>query len=94
MHETITCQRCGLIDDYTIQKSGPHNSAYCNGCGNYIKHLPQNNEIKIVPFGKYKGREIATMRSDEEVRYLQWFVGMPDLRENVKVAINKHLLKV
>lgn len=88
----VTCQHCGLIDDFVVKKSGPHNSAYCNGCGNYIKHLPQNNEIKIVPFGKYRGREIASMRSDEELRYLQWFVEMPDLRENVKTAINKHLL--
>lgn len=90
----ITCQHCGLCDDYYVKKSGPHNSAYCNGCGNYIKHLPQNNEIKIVPFGKYKGREISSMRSDEELRYLQWFVEMPNLRDNVKISINKHLLSL
>ena len=90
--QEIICQRCGSIDDYTIQKSGPHNSAYCNGCGYYIKHIQQNNEIKIIPFGKYKGREIKTMLSEEEVKYLQWFVAMPDLRDNVKASINKHLL--
>jgi len=90
----ITCQRCGLVDDYYVKESGPHKSAYCNGCDNYIKHLPQNNEIKIVPFGKYKGREISSMCSNEELRYLQWFVEMPDLRDNVKTAINKYLLSV
>ncbi len=90
----ITCQHCGLCNDYYVQKSGPHNSAYCNGCGQYIKHVPQNNEIKIVPFGKYKGREISSMRSDEELRYLQWFVEMPDLRDNVKQSINKYLLSI
>lgn len=87
----VTCQHCGLIDDYNIKKSGPHNSAYCNGCGNYIKHLPQNNEIKIVPFGKYRGREIASMTSLDELKYLEWFIGMPDLRDNVKKSISEHL---
>lgn len=90
----ITCQRCGLVNDYYTKPSGPHTSAYCNGCDSYIKHLPQNNEIKIVPFGKYKGREIGTMLSSEEVRYLKWFVQMPDLRDNVKTAINKHLISL
>jgi len=89
--QDIICQRCGNVNDYTVKKSGPHDSAYCNGCDNYIKHLPQNNEIKIVPFGKYKGREISSMLDGEEIRYLQWFADMPDLRENVKKAIHKHL---
>ncbi len=90
----IVCQNCGNIDDFNIVQSGPHNSAYCNGCGKYIKHLPQNNEVKTIPFGKYKGREINSMRSNEEIRYLQWFVQMPDLRDNVKKSINNYLLAV
>jgi hypothetical protein len=90
--EDITCQRCGLVNDYTPRNAGPHISAYCNGCGNYIKHLPQNNPVELMPFGKYKGRELKTLTSSEEVRYLQWFIQMPDLKPRIKEAIEKHLI--
>lgn len=90
--EDITCQRCGLANDYEIKQAGPHQSAYCNGCGNYIKHLPQNKPVEIIPFGKYKGRELKSLVSDEEVRYLNWFSQMPDLKPRIKEAIRKHLI--
>src|ERR1700753_1675412 len=82
--EDITCKRCGLVNDYSQKQAGPHVSAYCNGCGNYIKHLPQNNPVETMPFGKYKGRELKSMVSDEEVRYLNWFSQMPEV--NIKLS--------
>ena len=91
---SITCHNCGLVDDYETRQAGPHLSAYCNGCGNYIKHLPQNNPVELIPFGKYKGRELKSMVSDEEVRYLHWFCQMPDLKPRIKVAIVHHLQSV
>lgn len=87
----ITCQRCGNVNDYTVKQAGPHQSAYCNGCGNYIKHLPQNNPIETLPFGKYKGRAIKSLTSDEDIRYLQWLANMPDIKERLKSAILAHI---
>lgn len=47
-----------------------------------------------MPFGKYKGREIKSLRDNEEVRYLQWFIQMPDLKPRIKEAIEKHLIAI
>lgn len=89
--EDIICQKCGLVNDYETRQAGPHQSAYCNGCGNYIKHLPQNKPVELIPFGKYKGRELKSMVSSEEIRYLQWFVQMPELKARIKTAVETHL---
>lgn len=88
----ITCQKCGLINDYEVRQAGPHQSAYCNGCGNYIKHLPQNNPIDTLPFGKFKGRSIKSLTSADEIRYLQWLTQMPDIKGRLKQAIDTHLI--
>ena len=45
-----------------------------------------------MPFGKYKGRELKTLISGDEIRYLQWFVQMPDLKPRIKEAIERHLI--
>ena len=86
----ITCQRCGLVNDYEERTSGPHTSAYCNGCGNYIKHLPQGKPVTFY-FGKYKGRDLASMTSDEELKYLIWLSSAPDLKPKLKFAIDEHI---
>jgi len=87
----ITCQRCGLINDYSERIAGPHKSAYCNGCGNYIKHLPKNKPIKIH-FGKYAGRELSTLTEPDDLRYLHWLSGC-DIKPNLKQAILEHIKK-
>jgi len=68
----VTCTNCGLINDFETRISGPHKSAYCNGCGKYIKHLPQENPKLKLYFGKYIDREISSMTLKEEIEYLKW----------------------
>jgi uncharacterized protein (DUF3820 family) len=87
--ETVTCNRCGLIDDYAIKISGPHKSAYCNGCGRYIKHLPQNTEF-IMPFGKYKGRHLSSMVSVEEIGYIKWLLSQ-NPKNSLKDKLQAHI---
>jgi hypothetical protein len=89
----IICQKCGSVNDYTERQAGPHLSAYCNGCGNYLKHLPQGKPI-ILYFGKYKDRELSSMTSDEEVRYLIWLSQAPGLKPKLKQAIDSHIRTV
>jgi uncharacterized protein (DUF3820 family) len=89
--QKITCKTCGNIDDYHVKQTGPHQTAYCNGCGTYIKHLPNDSKITIMPFGQYKGREIKTLIADSELRYLEWLVMKPDMKPKLKLAIQEHL---
>lgn len=86
----ITCQHCGLVNDYRTEKSELHLTAYCNSCGSYIKHLPQNNPITTMPFGKYKGREIASLSSAEELRYVGWMIDNSTANEKIKTALKLH----
>jgi uncharacterized protein (DUF3820 family) len=88
--QDITCQNCGLINDYRIQQSGQHQTAYCNGCNKYIKHLPQNQPLKIH-FGKYQGREVNSMVLPDEVKYLGWLLTLENLKGNLRAAIMSHL---
>lgn len=37
----VVCMRCGTINDFRTEKSGPHIKAICNGCDKYIKFLKQ-----------------------------------------------------
>lgn len=86
----ILCQQCGLVNDFTECQAGPHRSAYCNKCGNFIKHLKQS-EIVFIYFGKYQGRELSSMKSSEELTYLNWLTLAPNLKKSLKAAIDKHL---
>lgn len=36
---SVICQRCGSIDDFHVELSGPHLKAICNGCDRYIKFI-------------------------------------------------------
>lgn len=71
--EEINCKACGLCNDYRTEQSGQHIKAVCNGCGRYIKFISQGKP-SVLHFGKYKGREIASMRSPTEVEYLKWMM--------------------
>ena len=86
----IKCQTCQAENDYETVQSGPHRTAICNQCGNYIKHLPQDKPVTFY-FGKYKGRELASMKSDEELKYLIWLSSAPDLKPKLKLAIDEHI---
>jgi uncharacterized protein (DUF3820 family)/ribosomal protein L37E len=87
----ISCKKCGLVNSYHVQQRGPHRTAYCDGCGAYIKHLPQEESEFIMPFGKYKGEPLSMMVSDDEIKYLEWVSEQPWLKGNVKTRILNHL---
>jgi hypothetical protein len=39
MKDDVICHRCGSINDYRTEVSGPHLKAICNGCDRYIKFI-------------------------------------------------------
>ena len=86
----ISCQKCGLMNDYTEFESGPHIGSTCNGCGSFIKWIPQNKGF-VIPFGKYKGRELSSMKSKEELSYLSWVSGQDWCKNGLKNKIEEHL---
>jgi hypothetical protein len=86
----ITCQKCGSVNDYTERQAGPHISAYCNCCDSYIKHLPKDKPFTLH-FGKYKDRELNSMTSDDELKYLIWLSQAPKLKAKLKQAIDEHV---
>ena len=86
----ITCQRCGSINDFIVEKPSIHYKLICQ-CGCFIKNSGTNSPA-ILHFGKYKGREVASMKSDEELRYLQWLIGNSEsIKGKLKESIEKHL---
>jgi hypothetical protein len=89
--EQVTCKNCGSVNYYRTEKSGQHLKAICNGCDRYIKFLPQNNPVLVMPFGKFKDREIASLTSKEEVEYLNWGVNNLKLSTSIKTSITNHL---
>jgi hypothetical protein len=90
--ESLICPKCGLVDDYNIQQRGNHKTAYCNGCDSYIKHLPQGNPTALY-FGKYKGRQLESMTTPEELKYLKWLNDSGIKQNSLKEAVTKHLAK-
>lgn len=74
--EKLTCKKCGLIDVPNMKHSEIHCTAYCKGCGSYIKHVSQRpcEDDFILHFGKYKGRSVQSMvgNTTEEFNYLIW----------------------
>lgn len=88
----IACKNCGLIDEYTEFESGPHIGARCNGCGSFIKWIPQNKDF-VIPFGKHKGRELTSMTSKEELSYLSWVSDQDWCKDGLKNKIQEHLSK-
>jgi len=47
-----------------------------------------------MPFGKFKGRELKSLKTTEELKYLEWFVQMPDLKPRIKEAVTNYLKTV
>lgn len=87
--EDIICLRCDSTNDYRVEQSGPHKKAVCNKCNRYIKFIPQSDKT-LLHFGKYKGREIVTMRSDDELAYLYW-LQKTNIKRGLKIEIENHL---
>jgi len=87
--EDIKCLRCDSTNDYRIEESGPHKKAVCNKCNKYIKFLPQSYKTFLY-FGKYKGRDISTMKSDDELAYLYW-LSKTNIKRGLVVTIQNHL---
>lgn len=87
---TLTCKRCGLIDEVLVSQQGVHVRADCRGCGSFIKFLPQGSP-PVLYFGKYKDREIASLTTIEEIKYLQWLIIQPWIKPNIKTNIESHL---
>jgi hypothetical protein len=85
--QSITCKNCGLIDDYNIVQKGNHKTAICNGCGRYIKHLPQEGGAKFY-FGKYKDQLVSEVN---DIEYLQWVWDNVKLSEKMRDAIDLKL---
>lgn len=90
MKEQIVCEKCGCFDDVSTAMKGPHLGAWCNGCGEFIKWLPQSKET-IIHFGKYKGRELSSMKSEDEKKYLMWVVEQDWCKNNLADKIELHL---
>jgi exodeoxyribonuclease X len=46
----------------------------------------------VIRFGKHKGKTIDQIaKTDAGLRYLDWMVGLPDLREDTKAALEEYL---
>ena len=65
----IRC-KCGSVNDFIAKPNGPHVSAYCNKCGQYIQHIQQPNFL--IWFGKFKGLRLHEMTSKEQTDWLRW----------------------
>jgi len=63
----ITCTKCGSVNDYYTKQNGPHTTAYCNTCDNYIKNIPSAKPAFYV--GKFKGTNIEEVN---DLGYLIW----------------------
>lgn len=80
---------------FVTKQNGPHLSAYCTECGAFIKHVPQNNSMHSMPFGKHKGRKIAEMTTKEDLDYLKWLLDKSDnLKDNLRQPIEAHIKRL
>ena len=83
----VVCKNCGSINDYhTIMKSG-QKTAWCNGCGSYIKNIPQGGE-PVMHFGKYKGTLISEMT---DLSYLNWLLENTRQSQLYRYAIQERI---
>lgn len=66
----MSCKKCNH-PVFVYTRRGTHIGQYCAKCGAWHKWIPQNNPIDIMPFGKYKGQNIAEIT---DRNYLEWLV--------------------
>ena len=86
---TLKCNQCGKIDHPNIEEKphshGIHVTAYCFHCNAYIKHLPQTNTLRMMPFGKYKDKAFSQI-ANIDPEYLEWLCDQPDMGERIRDA--------
>ena len=87
--EKLICNSCNKPVNYRVEIKSNNHVAFCCDCGKFIKNIPQADPA--MPFGKYKGRKISSMKTVEETNYLHWFLQNATVSESIKVAIRKLL---
>ena len=88
----VICNSCGNINDYRTIKKANNLTAYCKGCGSYIKNLPYAEPA--LHFGKYRNTKIKDFTTPQMVNYLHWLKNSEvwfKLSVSIKTAIDKHL---
>lgn len=86
----IVCKNCGAVSDIKISKLSIHYRADCKSCGRYITNISENKPTQIY-FGKYKGRFLTSMSTNEELHWLQWAVDQNVVKGKVKADFIKHI---
>jgi hypothetical protein len=84
--ENVTCNNCGVIDDYNVIEKSGQRTAYCNGCGKYIKNIPYATKICLY-IGKYSGIDLNDFNTPEHINYLRWVKQTPDLWKKLKPKV-------
>lgn len=84
--QSVTCLKCGLVDDYKTERKANNDVAYCNGCGAYIKNIPRSEPALYI--GKYKNIPIKDI---EDIPYLKWAIKELKLSQHVRTAIEKRI---
>ena len=79
------CKKCGH-NSFEYRDSGKHVGQYCAKCETWQKWIPQNNPIKIMPFGKYKGDFISEIN---DYQYLGWLEQSLSATEENRVKFPK-----
>lgn len=78
-----SCPRCSGDNLFTQQRDR-HVGLYCAPCGRWIKWLPQNRPIEVMPFGKHKNTPIGDLPDD----YLNWVLQNLELKESLYKALS------
>ena len=90
----LVCEKCGLMNEFDIITKQTQHTAYCKGCGAYLKNIPQSDMSKIACYWgkKYKGEKIANI---EDHKYLRWCLeNMTSLNYKYITAIEMQLKKI
>jgi len=83
----IQC-KCGSVDNYRTEESGPHLKAICNICNSYIKFLPRGfDDNTLMFFGKYSGVRLGDIPFD----YLKWLYENDKTNGSLKLYIQAKL---
>lgn len=86
----VTCNNCKSVNNYHTEQSGPHIKAICNGCGKYIKFLPQGCTPETIMFyGKYNGHPLKHIPPE----YFIWLYENTKVSGSLKTYIEDNLTK-
>jgi Putative quorum-sensing-regulated virulence factor len=83
-----TCRRCGSSDVLTHERefsNGTHHIELRCINSHYIKFLPQNKPLLVMPFGLYRGQAIKDLPDD----YLNWILENLNLKGGVFRALSE-----